>query len=81
MPNARQKWAKNKFDFNDFFITGNSNGMKLSIKKSPIFVQNNRIKIVGRSKLMDDFLYLTLNISYMKRNDSKNSPVFWEKSE
>ena len=30
---------------------------------------------------MDDFLYLTLNISYMKRNDSKNSPVFWEKSE
>ena len=51
------------------------------LKKSPILVQNNRIKIVGRSKLMDDFLYLTLNISYMKRNDSKNSPVFWEKSE
>ena len=86
----RQKWAKNntlnrystvKVSLMIFFITGNSNGMKLSIKKSPIFVQNNRIKIVGRSKLMDDFLYLTLNISYMKRNDSKNSPVFWEKSE
>ena len=25
--------------------------------------------------------YLTLNILYMKRNDSKNSPFFWEKSE
>ena len=37
MPNARQKWAKNKFDFNDSFITGNSNGMKLSIKKIPNF--------------------------------------------